>query len=736
MKQIRENKRAMVIEKRRLLGGIEGPPKICGIIQLGSNANPAKALELLQSGCGEDAFVTPSRGGFLASIPQHKIRLHFCGVGNDLNAILDLAKVCDVILFLVNGEEGVPVVGGRILSLLRAQGMPSAMVLLQGLDTLAAAKKQEIKRYQQRYFSTEFKEEPRILPIDTVEEAAQAIRFISIQKVQPINWRDMRAYMLATNAEFIRTSEEPDALGTFVISGYLRGNLLSANDLMHIPDFGDFQLIKIQSASDPCTAKRRQQISDLENDAQLLEEADPEKRESLESVVVPDFMSNEQTWPTDEDFRLAQKEKVKRKVPKGTSDYQATWIVDSDEGEDDDSENGSMHSADEDSDEEDNDAGPSNAGDEDIEFAPPPVEFKSPFLPLASHLPKAPTAPSMRDDDSVFDFQIADDPEDEEERARVLKAYKESLDDMEFPDEVDTPLDQPARERFARYRGLKHIKQSSWDPKESLPIDYARIFQFGNFTRTMKKVLSEKSGVQSGIFVQVFVSNVPPSVMTQYVPDRPLVVGGLLKYENKMSVINFAIQKYITCEDMIKTKESLIFHYGFRRYQARPVFSENTQGIDKHKMEKFLQHGRFSVATIYAPICFPPASVLIFRGSSDPTHIVATGTLLSVDPDRIVLKRIILSGFPFKVHKKTCVVRYMFFNPEDIRWFRPVELWTKYGRIGHIREPLGTHGHMKCIFDGVVTMQDTICMSLYKRVFPKWPVVEVPAEDSAHGDMN
>lgn len=40
-------------------------------------------------------------------------------------------QVCDVILFLVNGEEGVPVVGGRILSLLRAQGMPSAMVLLQ-----------------------------------------------------------------------------------------------------------------------------------------------------------------------------------------------------------------------------------------------------------------------------------------------------------------------------------------------------------------------------------------------------------------------------------------------------------------------------------------------------------------------------------------------------------------------------------------------------------------------------
>lgn len=204
----------------------------------------------------------------------------------------------------------------------------------------------------------------------------------------------------------------------------------------------------------------------------------------------------------------------------------------------------------------------------------------------------------------------------------------------------------------------------------------------------------------------------------------PLVVYGLLKHETKMSVVNFRIRKCPTYEEPVSNKEEFLFMTGLRTFPARPLLSTDDPRCDKHKMEHFLAGEGTAFATVYAPVGFPPLPLLAFKMRNGYPELAFSGSLYSCDSDRIVLKKIILTGKPAAVKKKTSVVVGMFHDPEDSRWFKPVELWTKYGRSGYIKESLGTHGAFKAYFDGSVQQRDTICMSLYKRVFPVWPKIE------------
>jgi pre-rRNA-processing protein TSR1 len=80
-------------------------------------------------------------------------------------------------------------------------------------------------------------------------------------------------------------------------------------------------------------------------------------------------------------------------------------------------------------------------------------------------------------------------------------------------------------------------------------------------------------------------------------------------------------------------------------YIIRPLFSSDSINCNKHKMERFLHHGRFSVASVYAPICFPPLPLIVLKSrDGEQPAIAAVGSLKSVDPDRIILKKIVLTG--------------------------------------------------------------------------------------------
>jgi pre-rRNA-processing protein TSR1 len=191
----------------------------------------------------------------------------------------------------------------------------------------------------------------------------------------------------------------------------------------------------------------------------------------------------------------------------------------------------------------------------------------------------------------------------------------------------------------------------------------------------------------------------------------------------------------------LKSKEELILQCGPRRLVINPLYSQvgNTPN-NVHKFDRYLHPGRTAVATFIGPMTWGSVPCLFFQtrkskpasdeiedlaqaikldGEGTNLDLIATGTLLPPSTGRVIAKRINLTGHPYKIHKRLVTVRYMFFNEEDVSYFRALPLWTKRGRSGHIKEALGTHGYFKATFDGKINPLDSVAISLYKRVWPR-----------------
>ncbi|ORE10704.1 DUF663-domain-containing protein [Rhizopus microsporus var. microsporus] len=722
-KVLQQKKREEITRMSRIFEGRQGAPKIVPVLPLCPDSEVHTAISALYKSLGQEAPKHASEEPTVLNVERFKQKIQLVPLTKRrFLDTLDAFKVADFGILLMSADVEVDQLGINCLLGILNQGIVNVVPVVQHIERVQPKLRTSTKKSLTSFIQQFFPEEEHLFTLDTDTDAMNTLRFITSQRPKPMSWRDHHPYMLADEVTFDPVTPER---GTLKVTGYARGNPFNANRLVHLQNFGDFQIQQITGAP------LESQQGDMEVDAAVIDTPKPDEQDDLIAENEPDFMDNEQTWPTEEELADAD-ERVRRmqametdgntkRVPKGTSSYQAAWIVD------DDDQN---YSEDEFEDEDGNDAMMTEDADDDI------VE------PAYSSFPPEEEYEEIQMDSKE---QYKDELDAEEEARQYEEYLKQRQKDYEthneFPDEIDTPMHIPARERFARYRGLQSFRTSPWDPYENLPVDYARIFQFENYGRTKSRVLNQAivGNVKPGSRITIWIHNVPVEAFQSYDRTRPFIVFGLLQYEHKMSLLNIQIQRDNAYEEPVKSKDPMVMHMGFRRYNVRPIYSQNTNkgSNNVHKFERFLQLGRSYVATVYGPIAFGKTPVMFYKETENKNEpiLVSTGTFMDVDVKRIIAKRIILSGHPFKIHKRSAVVRYMFFNVEDIYWFKPVQLTTKYGRVGHIKESLGTHGYMKCVFDGTLTQQDTVMMCLYKRVFPKWNT-ELYRDGSSQIDCN
>ncbi|GLB37845.1 putative ribosome biogenesis [Lyophyllum shimeji] len=720
-KQVQARKRNALLSATRVFNGVDGAPRIVAVIPLSADIDPRIVVAPIAESLDVSTEDCPHIGSWKMRAERFKTSLQFINVPyKSFYAALDACKVADYVVFALSTTVEVDSWGDTLLRTLQAQGLPEVVTVAAPEPNLDPKARPGILKSLLSFIQYFVPTQTRVFDLHASADRLNALRSLSEGKPADVRWREGRSWILSESTEW----ED----GSLRVTGVVRGASLSANRLVHLPNFGDFQVSKVLSAPLPRHSKSAHAVN-MEVEANIIAEPDADEADSLVSSNDPDDLENEQTWPTEEEMnggediaqpslpaaRAGTTPKAVKRIPKGMSAYQASWIIDESEDEND-----------EDPDDKDGSAvDMEEIAEEEEEMQDMPVDD------------------DMESDRHEVAFQDLDNEEEEKQLNSWRNRKREEEDDLAFPDEIDTPKEIPARVRFQRYRGMRSFRTSPWDPFENLPRDYARIFQFEDFKRTERAVRrraeQELAVVEPGVRVTVVLKDVPQEAASA----GSIALFALLQHEHKISVLNFAVQRNTEYDGSVRSKDTLILCVGPRRLQVNPIYSQHTRGGGKgannvHKFERFLRHGVTSVATMYGPVVFGKQPCVLLRETSDAQapQLVAMGTFLNPDTTRIVAKRIILTGHPFKVHKKTATIRYMFFNSDDVQYFKPIQLHTKYGRSGHIRESLGTHGYFKAHFDGPINQMDTVCMSLYKRVFPKWAQLwtEGRGRDIALGD--
>jgi len=538
-------------------------------------------------------------------------------------------------------------------------------------------------------------------------DAVQIFRFChdtkhyNDSKAVRCEWRQKRPHLLVQSMP--RYDQKQRVLQ---IDGYLRGStLFDVHRPVHITGFGDYVVDRVDGLirRNRGSAAEEDHDDDDDDDSKMagdglydsvvLVTANKEKRESVQAVGDLDALASQfdQTMITEQELEEIEEERRQRVESErlhglGLSDYNKQWIPEEEEKEEDGKE----------------------------EEAERGWRLE---------------APAESDGEMELDgLDQEDENNDEDEEAKQREIEREEL---EFPDEVEIPNGVRAKDEFAAYRGLRQFYKTKWDKMEELPVEYGRIASIGDWNKALKvtklshilkaqEQMDRGEMVECGKRVRLHIAGVSEEeesrMRARLAAGKPVMAWSLLQHESKVSVLNLVVRKWSAeYEKPVEGLRPLILDVGVRRFRACPVFSEHSRG-NKHLVKQFMSDSQFVMASVYGHITYPPAGVVMMDEKSGA--ICGHGSLHNVDAHRLLIERKVLTGKAIRVQRRRAVVREMFFNADDVRYFKPIDLWTKKGLKGRIEEPVGDKGLMKCFFNGFVQQNDTVCLSLYKRVFP------------------
>lgn len=228
-------------------------------------------------------------------------------------------------------------------------------------------------------------------------------------------------------------------------------------------------------------------------------------------------------------------------------------------------------------------------------------------------------------------------------------------------------------------------------------------------------------GHKAGTYARLVLHNVPSEFIENFNPRYPLLVGGLQPTEERMGFVQVRIKRHRWHKKILKTNDPLIVSLGWRRFQTTPVYSIHENRM-RHRMLKYTPEHMHCTGTFYGPLAAPNTgfcAVQSFSNKNPGFRLAATGVVLNVDEGAEIVKKLKLTGHPYKIFKNTAFIKDMFSTSLEIAKFEGASIRTVSGIRGQIKKALSKpEGHYRATFEDKILMSDIVFLRAWYPVRP------------------
>ncbi|KAJ2935398.1 hypothetical protein H1R20_g1695, partial [Candolleomyces eurysporus] len=316
-----------------------------------------------------------------------------------------------------------------------------------------------------------------------------------------------------------------------------------------------------------------------------------------------------------------------------------------------------------------------------------------------------------------------EDREDEDEDG----SGNDSDDGGESPAAED-----PAKALAAKKEALKRKFDEQYDDPESSKLDFYQekkdeIAQQLALNRAEFEGLDSEAralveGYRPGSYLRIELSDVPAELVEHFDPTYPIIVGGLLPAEERFGYVQVRIKRHRWYARTLKNNDPLILSLGWRRFQTLPTYSLDDHSI-RMRMLKYTPEHMHCYATFYGPVSLPNTGFCAFNSLSSGTpgfRVSATGVVLDIDRSVKIVKKIKLTGVPYKVFKNTAFIKDMFSSALEVAKFEGANIRTVSGIRGQVKKALPKpDGAFRATFEDKILKSDIVFLRAWYSVTPR-----------------